>query len=91
MTPSLHATVTGKVQGVYFRAWVFDQAQSLGLSGWVRNLQDGKVEILAQGDPAGLAALKERLPQGSPLSRVASVTADMIEYEKQYAEFSIRG
>lgn len=91
MTPSLHATVTGKVQGVYFRAWVFDQAQSLGLSGWVRNLQDGKVEILAQGSSEGLAAFKERLPLGSPLSRVESVAADMIDYEKQYAEFSIRG
>lgn len=91
MTPSLHAIVSGKVQGVYFRAWVFDQAQSLGLTGWVRNLQDGKVEILAQGAPDGLAALKERLPQGAPLSRVESVKADMTDYEKQYAEFSIRG
>jgi acylphosphatase len=91
MTPSLHATVIGKVQGVYFRAWVFDQAQSLGLTGWIRNLKDGKVEILAQGDPEGLAALKERLPQGSPLSRVESVQAEMIDYDKHYAEFSIRG
>ena len=91
MTPSLHATVSGKVQGVYFRAWVFDQAVSLGLTGWVRNLRDGQVEVLAQGEDAALAALKERLPQGSPLSQVASVKADMIDYEKQYAEFSIRG
>ncbi|MGD9609611.1 MAG: acylphosphatase [Desulfovibrionaceae bacterium] len=91
MTPSLHATVTGTVQGVYFRAWVFDQAQSLGLTGWVRNLQDGKVEILAQGAPEGLDALKERLYQGSPLSRVQSVKAESIEYEKHYPEFQIRG
>lgn len=91
MTPSLHATVTGKVQGVYFRAWVFDQAKSLGLTGWVRNLQDGKVEILAQGDAEGLKAFKERLPQGSPLSLVESVTAEMTDYDKKYAEFSIRG
>ncbi len=90
MTPSLHATVSGKVQGVYFRAWVFDQAKSLGLTGWVRNLADGKVEVLAQGDPRGLDALKERLPEGSPLSRVESVQAGLIEYEKAYQDFQIR-
>lgn len=91
MTPSLHATVTGKVQGVYFRAWVFDQASSLGLTGWIRNLQDGKVEILAQGDPANLDTLKERLPQGSPLSRVVSVEMQIIDYDKHYDTFQIRG
>ncbi len=91
MTPSLHMTVSGKVQGVYFRAWVFDQAKSLGLTGWVRNLSDGKVEVLAQGDERGLAALKERLPQGSPLARVEAVQAEMIDYEKAYDAFEIRG
>ncbi|MHC1790900.1 acylphosphatase [Solidesulfovibrio sp.] len=91
MTPSLHATVKGKVQGVYFRAWVYDQAVSLGLSGWVRNLADGTVEVLAQGAPEALDALKERLPQGSPLSRVDAVTAKMIEYDKHYETFALRG
>jgi acylphosphatase len=90
MTPSLHATVTGKVQGVYFRAWVFDQAKSLGLAGWVRNLDDGTVEILAQGEEAALDALKERLPMGSPLSRVESVTAKRIVYDKTHTDFAIR-
>ena len=89
-TPSLHATIFGKVQGVYFRAWVFDQAKSLGLCGWVRNLEDGKVEVLAQGAEEALDALKERLPQGSPLSLVASVKAERIQYEKAYDAFAIR-
>lgn len=91
MTASLHATVSGKVQGVYFRAWVYDQATSLGLSGWVRNLEDGKVEILAQGAPESLAALKERLPAGSQLAQVEKVTAEMIDYDKAYDGFMIRG
>jgi acylphosphatase len=90
MTPSLHATVSGKVQGVYFRAWVFDQAKSLGLCGWVRNLEDGKVEVLAQGDPRGLDALRERLAEGSPLSRVERVEAKVIEYDKAFSSFDIR-
>ncbi len=91
MTASLHATVSGKVQGVYFRAWVFDQATSLGLVGWVRNLREGQVEVLAQGDAASLAEFKQRLTQGSPLSRVESMDSEMIEYEKAYATFEIRG
>jgi len=91
MTPSLHATVTGKVQGVYFRAWVCDQAQSLDLTGWVRNLQDGKVEVLVQGAPDALEEFKKRLPQGSPLSRVDAVTVKTVDDEKHYADFQIRG
>ena len=91
MTPSLHATVYGKVQGVYFRAWVFDQAKSLGLTGWVRNLREGAVEVLAQGPDEALAALKERLPQGSPLSRVESVDARLTDHDKTYTEFEILG
>ena len=90
-TPSLHATVSGKVQGVYFRAWVYDQAASLGLRGWVRNLADGKVEVLAQGDPEALAALRQRLPQGSPLSRVDGLECRWLDYDKQHDEFDIRG
>ena len=91
MTPSLHATVSGKVQGVYFRAWVCDQAQGLGLTGWVRNLADGKVEVLAQGAPEALDMLKTRLPQGSPLSRMDAVDAKMTDDEKAYADFQVRG
>lgn len=91
MTPSLHATVTGKVQGVYFRAWVFDQAKSLELTGWVRNLRDGTVEILAQGARENLDAFRERLSQGSPLSQVTTVEAKDIDYDKRYTDFSIRG
>lgn len=90
-TPSLHATISGKVQGVYFRAWIYDQAVSLGLCGWARNLAEGQVEVLAQGAPEALAALKERLSQGSPLSRVDLVTATMIDYDKAYTAFAIRG
>lgn len=90
-TTSLHATISGTVQGVFFRVWVCDQAVSLGLSGWVRNLADGQVEVLAQGVPEALDALKERLSQGSPLSRVDRVTANMIEYDKAYTAFTLRG
>ena len=65
--------VSGRVQGVFFRAWTREQAESLGLSGWVRNRPDGTVEVLAQGDPDDLAQLEDRLHEGPPAARVAGV------------------
>jgi acylphosphatase len=91
MDKSLHCIVTGKVQGVYFRAFVQEQADSLGLRGWVRNLKDGKVEILAQGPEEAQKALKERLLQGPPLARVQDVESNLIDYDKTYQGFEIRG
>jgi acylphosphatase len=90
MVRSLQCVVSGKVQGVYFRSWIFDQAQSLGLKGWVRNLADGKIEVLAQGDDAALEELRKRLHVGSQLSRVEHVESNWIDYDKQYEEFQIR-
>ncbi|MBT8762682.1 acylphosphatase [Desulfohalobiaceae bacterium Ax17] len=88
---SMHCLVSGKVQGVYFRAWTHDQAKNLNLTGWVRNLKEGQVEILAQGDEENLNELKKRLFQGSPLSRVESVHCEFIDYDKTYDKFEIRG
>ena len=91
MEKSLHCIVSGKVQGVYFRAFVQEQAQSLGLRGWVRNLKDGKVEILAQGAETAFTELKELLWQGSPRALVDMVEAEFIDYDKTYPGFEIRG
>ena len=90
MTRSRHFTVSGKVQGVGFRAWAAGQAQALGLSGWVRNLRDGQVEILAQGKDEQLEEFRTRLVQGSPLSHVQDVKAKWLEYDKNYSDFSVR-
>lgn len=88
---SMHYVVNGKVQGVFFRSWVFDQARSLGVKGWVRNVTDGKVEVLGQGEEDALKSLKERLMQGSSLAQVQSVESNWTEYEKTYDDFEIRG
>ena len=90
MIRSLQCIITGKVQGVLFSTWVHGQAESLGLKGWVRNLDEGKVEILAQGDEANLKELQTRLLAGSPLARVDGVEYRWIEYDKQHDEFEIR-
>ncbi|PXV58746.1 acylphosphatase [Dyella jiangningensis] len=65
--------VSGRVQGVFYRASTREQALMLGLSGHARNLPDGRVEVLAIGSAASLAALERWLRQGPPAARVDSV------------------
>ncbi len=67
--------VTGRVQGVFFRASTRIEAQRLGLRGWVRNLPDGRVEALVSGKPEALAALEHWLAIGPPEARVTEVQA----------------
>lgn len=66
-------TVSGRVQGVFFRQSTANQATSLGLDGWVRNLPDGRVEGMAAGTPEALAGLRAWLDQGPPAARVEGV------------------
>ena len=61
---SLHVRVVGVVQGVGFRWFVRERARRLGLAGWVRNLRDGSVEVLADGDEAQLERLRTELQRG---------------------------
>lgn len=91
MIRSLQCLITGKVQDVMFRSWVHGQAESLGVKGWVRNLDDGKVEILAQGDEASVKEFQTRLLSGSPLARVDGLECKWLDYDKQHDEFQIRG
>jgi acylphosphatase len=67
--------VTGRVQGVGFRAFVAAAAGRLGLAGWVRNLSDGRVEVLAEGAPEALDLLAEACGRGPLLARVDGVAA----------------
>ncbi len=73
MVSCLHCYVAGRVQGVWFRQSTLEQARSLGLVGWVRNLPDGRVECLACGPEAALEALRAWLHEGPPLARVTEV------------------
>ena len=65
--------VAGIVQGVYFRAFTRDLALELELEGYVRNLDDGSVEVFAQGEEGRLEMLASRLKEGPPMSRVTNV------------------
>ena len=62
--------VSGKVQGVFFRASARDRAQALGLRGFAKNLPDGRVEVLAAGGDAAIDELAAWLREGPPMARV---------------------
>ncbi|PZU06994.1 acylphosphatase [Sphingomonas sp.] len=68
-----HLRITGKVQGVWYRAWFADQARALGLDGWVRNRADGSVEAVVRGPREMIDTIIARAREGSPASRVADV------------------
>ena len=77
--------VSGRVQGVFFRASARDKAQSLGLTGWVRNLANGDVELLAEGEPAAIARMLAWCHTGPALARVDTCH---IAYQSPTGEFS---
>lgn len=66
--------VSGKVQGVYFRASTEDEARSRGLTGWVRNNRDGEVEAVFEGEQAAVEAMIAWCHRGPPGARVTGVT-----------------
>jgi acylphosphatase len=68
-----HVSVTGRVQGVFFRAWMQQQADALGVTGWVRNCPDGRVDAHVEGEEAAVRKLIEKLHEGPPAARVENV------------------
>jgi acylphosphatase len=88
-----HYLVKGRVQGVGFRWFVQREAAEIGLKGWVRNTDEGHVEIVAAGDPEDLAELKDALRKGSRGSRVDAVIEHGLEESEgvNLGEFNIEG
>lgn len=83
------AVVAGKVQGVRYRTYVQESATELGLVGYVKNLADGTVEVVAQGLPDTLKEFVEYLNEGSLLAKVESVSVDWRSVRATYDEFSL--
>lgn len=87
---SLHATVQGRVQGVFFRASVEERALQLGLTGYVRNRPGNMVEVMAEGLKANLEKLVEFLKVGPPGASVKDVNTTWGEFTGSFASFRIR-
>lgn len=73
--------VSGRVQGVWFRAATQQKAQELRLTGWTRNLPDGRVEVQAFGEPDALEQLHQWLHQGPELANVVDVTHEVVAWQ----------
>jgi acylphosphatase len=88
---SLQATVSGHVQGVFFRASVMKQATGLGLTGYVRNLPDEQeLEVHAEGEKERLEKLVEYLKVGPPAAKVEKVVTGWTRYTGHYSQFKIK-
>ena len=86
----VHVFVRGRVQGVFYRASTRREALALGLSGWVRNRRDGRVELVASGDGPAVHALVEWCRQGPPRSAVEDVQPEWLSSVPSSEGFEIR-
>lgn len=89
MKARVQVLVSGRVQGVFFRDHTRRWAGSLGLTGWVRNLPDGRVEVLAEGEKDRLDDLLGRLKQGPPMAEVADLEVSWENFKGEFADFRI--
>jgi len=88
-----HLIISGRVQGVGFRMFTKIKAENLGLSGWVRNLKDGRVEVVLVGPKEKIEEMLSWLKQGSPLARVEEVKIEgkkAIKKDPFSGQFEIR-
>ncbi len=88
--PCMHYLVSGWVQGVGYRASARDAAQRLGLTGWVRNTPQGKVELIACGDAAALHEFEAWLWQGPDQAQVTAVVKSVAAFA-DFTGFDIQG
>lgn len=86
----LHAIVRGRVQGVNFRGTTAREASARGVTGWVRNLRDGTVEVTAEGRREQLDALLQYLHDGPPAASVTGVDVQWLEPTGEYNSFRVR-
>lgn len=87
---SVHLKITGRVQGVYYRASMLQEAQKLGLTGWVMNRSDGSVEAVAEGGKTKLEELIAWCHQGPQGARVVGVEEQWQSASNSFVSFTIR-
>lgn len=89
MKVEAHVLISGKVQGVWFRANTKEKARQLNIKGWVRNLPDGRVEAVFQGEKEMVEEMIKWCYKGPPLAEVENVEVEWKEPEEEFEDFSI--
>lgn len=84
-----HVLISGRVQGVAYRYFAEKYAKSFGITGWVKNLYDGRVEVLAEGDREDLDRFLARLREGPRLAAVDGFDATWEEFADEFPGFQI--
>ena len=84
-----HVRVTGRVQGVFYRAWTQQRAQALGIRGWIRNCPDGRVEAHVEGDEGAVEQVIGHLREGPPAAHVEDVRLWDVE-PCDFEDFEVR-
>jgi acylphosphatase len=90
MKARVHVIVSGRVQGVFFRSETKYKADSQGVRGWVRNLPDGRVEAIFEGEDEAVRALVEFCKRGPPGARVTSVDLTWEGFAGEFDGFEIK-
>jgi len=85
----VHIFISGRVQGVFFRQFTQERAQELGLFGWVKNLTDGRVEVVIEGDKEKIEKILVYLKKGPLLAKVENIEINYEEYRGEFKNFSI--
>ena len=85
-----HIFVSGRVQGVFFRENTRKKAQKLEVAGWVRNLPDGRVEAVFEGEKSKVEELINRTKKGSLIARVDELKVILEEYKEEFDNFEIK-
>lgn len=86
----VHIFVQGMVQGVFFRVRTRQKAKVLGVTGWVKNLPDGRVEAVFESEKEKIEQIIEWIKKGPLFSRVDDVKVDFEEYKGEFESFEIR-
>ncbi|MFB0516150.1 MAG: acylphosphatase [Candidatus Neomarinimicrobiota bacterium] len=86
----VRVVVSGRVQGVWFRASTYDKAKEFGVNGYVRNTISGDVEFVAEGEDSKVDRLIQWARHGPPLARVDHIEVVVLEYDNEYPDFSVR-
>lgn len=81
--------ISGRVQGVFYRAWTRKRAKDLGLTGWVRNLSDGRVEAVFEGKKENVQKLIAECKEGSKIARVENIEVEWEEATGEFSQFEV--